>query len=593
MPAKRVGRVSVIPQQVWETRKSARINPPLIPPPPSSPLPPLPVEEKKQTPPLIPAPALPVEEKNKSLGPTLLKIVRELKSVHSEDAFDDVMRNYKFLPGLTLFSKLDKLVREVFRGKLLTEAELIIVLQEFTRLFNEVQTINKMYDKLFSKWKGSISKGYGDGEDINILKNTNLRVSNDSSRSKRNVQKAQDEKIGVGLQNPKLINEKIIFEVISKAMVSSDIYVKSIALLLASGSRPTELFRLSTYKLLPYNSPKRHQYLIIEGLAKTVNDTKKVERPILHMTPDTFLNTLTELRRNVEMKFPDRKLYRDIESKNAITTTLTGFLQTRIDKLFPENNNLKKGDPSRITPKSTREIYITLAFELYGESDTPGVPQNRNWFIQQILGHDDIRTSFHYSRSALRPEPAKFLPTHLTLKQSQLEVKVEHVEEQLKELDEKVDEKTVIYPKEKTKERARKGGKKLDESQTQKILKEAYEELMKRNKLTNDNLRKETHLGSRIVNEFMKSKAAEIEAKEREEKEEKERKEAKESKDRPLTKAEKLVLLDQIYNRLKAANKLTNDNLRKESKIGSRIVNEFMKSKASRAPVNNEAANAV
>lgn len=153
---------------------------------------------------------------------------------------------------------------------------------------------------------------------------------------------------------------------------SDDRYKKAIALLLFTGSRPVELLNTGVYQPIPNDE----QHLIISGIAKKRegNTRLTVTRPIIGVTASKALEEINRLRES----FASYKL---LDKNNQLASNVVRGLMKQAQELGVRTYTLRK-------------IYSRLAYEQYGQN------QNYNIFITQILGHEDITTSFSYSTMA-------------------------------------------------------------------------------------------------------------------------------------------------------------------------------------------------
>ena len=153
---------------------------------------------------------------------------------------------------------------------------------------------------------------------------------------------------------------------------SNDRYKKAIALLLFTGSRPIELLHTGVYEEVKDDN----EHLIVSGIAKKRegNTRLQVTRPIIGITAQRALDEINEMREIFNS-------YKVLDKNNQLASNIVRGLMAAASGLGVRTYTLRK-------------IYSRIAYEQYGQN------QNYNIFITQILGHEDITTSFSYSTMA-------------------------------------------------------------------------------------------------------------------------------------------------------------------------------------------------
>lgn len=155
---------------------------------------------------------------------------------------------------------------------------------------------------------------------------------------------------------------------------ASGVYAKGVLLMLCSGMRPIELFQ-NTVRAID------DRHALFGKLAKKRPGTAgmTVERPIIGQTADEFVRTLGEFRR----AFADKQIFKE----TAIVPNINRGLNKAARAVFPELID------SAAAASMMRKYYTILAYELFADKERT----NFNTYIQGLLGHDSIQTSFAYS----------------------------------------------------------------------------------------------------------------------------------------------------------------------------------------------------
>ena len=148
------------------------------------------------------------------------------------------------------------------------------------------------------------------------------------------------------------VNQGDIIKIIKNNYKSDNPFDRAIALLLASGSRPIELFdKTITYK-------KIDKYIEQSNIAKQRDTEKSVVKPILGITVNQFIKSREQL---LNQEYDNNKL-------NESSRKLLG-----------------------LNAYSTRKIYGALSYKLHGHSTT------LNYYLSKVLGHEGLNTANHYT----------------------------------------------------------------------------------------------------------------------------------------------------------------------------------------------------
>jgi integrase len=153
---------------------------------------------------------------------------------------------------------------------------------------------------------------------------------------------------------------------------ASAIYYLGVLLMLGSGMRPVELFQNDVVA-----TDERHAKF--GRLAKKrpgATASLSVERPIIGQTSDEFVRRLSEFRQHFAPG-----------SAHTQAAAINRGLNQAARAVFPELIN----SPS--ASSMMRKYYTVLAYELYADKEHT----NFNHYIQGLLGHDSVGTSFAYS----------------------------------------------------------------------------------------------------------------------------------------------------------------------------------------------------
>ncbi len=245
--------------------------------------------------------------------------------------------------------------------------EILVILNSIYRL---IYTKDATLDSVLTRdIRSVVSEVYGFNSPEHILSKKLVRLD---SGLKKDLIASQNDRIIDKLSNAKVYKYSHIHEIITKLIVSKNPLEKALALLLASGSRPTELFIEAEFKRRPNIGP---YWVFQDFVCKRKSSEVGLLKPIIILTSSLFIRELISVRR--ELGNPGR-----------LTSTITYPLGKLSHKLLG----------SRCY--ESRAIYARISYELFrGSTNIFGKnPQLPIW-VNKVLGHDSksIETSNYYS----------------------------------------------------------------------------------------------------------------------------------------------------------------------------------------------------
>lgn len=239
-----------------------------------------------------------------------------------------------------------------------------------------------------------------------------------------------------------------------------NIYDLGILLLLVSGVRPVGLFK-NVFNLIE----SKPAYIRLSNITKKRDKLETLDRPIILLSAKQFLTLLTRFKRHFTNK-------RTVTASGAFASDKQARLNERVILHFPQLKQ-EKNKSSML-----RKLYISLAFHFYADSSKV----NFNCYIKKILGHNSLNTTFSYSFiNLIKPHQITKEPKPIDLKST-------------------IDDDTA--------DMTAGGFKKLSRTETKHKKIELLEKIYKQHggKITNAKMRRVSGVGSRIINEFLKSK---------------------------------------------------------------------------------------
>lgn len=303
---------------------------------------------------------------------------------------------------------------------------------------------------------------------FNISNAKRIKIVNDY---KEQVRKKNKNKIQVDVKH--------IVDMTTHLIQSKNVYDRLISLMICTGARPIEIFDKNEFELIP----DRPAWIKVLNLAKK-RDTQEKQyaiRPVIILPPQAVIDELRNIRNHFKKKHAVI-----IDKSGGLAKDKSQTLNKQVVKHFPD---LVKN----IHQKSSilRKVYADLSYKNFADK----TKTNFNTWVADVLGHGDLLTSFSYSYVNVR-DPNQ--------------VRDDEFKTQLEELRGKLDLllvgglKTPTNEKKIERKRLPRRALKADKL---KFLDEIWNE---NKKITNIELRKQAGMGSKIVNDFLKSKKLNI-----------------------------------------------------------------------------------
>ncbi len=287
-------------------------------------------------------------------------------------------------------------------------------------------------ENVFVQFRKPVRQKYGDKSQIYIKSTHIMGVSRERSNQRKEEYQNKVAEKGLNRRNLKPIYDDEIYNAIDVGINSSDPLEKAISVMLNTGSRSIEVFKVSTYSEMKDNP----SFINIKGIAKDRSkkgyENKVIIRPLINVNADQIINAVKYIRDNLNLD----------GDNDAISSRYNQTLNKRMKKLFPEHPEL--------TAHKCRYIAGQMAYLLYGQGGT------ENSYIQQFLGHEDGATSKTYQSINVKLRHSVEIPNDIKLKLSKLTIDDAKNIQEHKEFQEainkikakkiKIHQKEVAYP---------------------------------------------------------------------------------------------------------------------------------------------------
>jgi len=279
-----------------------------------------------------------------------------------------------------------------------------------------------------------------------------------------------------------------VYDKIDEALASDNLFDQLAGLMLVSGARTKELIYDNTYKV----HPKAKGYIIIGDIGKRregqENKFDTLERPLLKITPETFIKRVKKLRKDMA------KEYDILNDKEQLHQDISRNLKSSVVKLF------KRDD---FNPRWLRKIYGNSAYLLFVKDKNTF---DRSTYLSDILGHkpEDTSTAASYTVINVIKRPVSNITQKMKTDDSSYEVNLntEVLQNQINELKREI--KTVSVPEV---QKNVKDTKKFTGSREQKEehVKKVYKQMVKqKEKISVRRVMAKSTISQRIVVEVLK-----------------------------------------------------------------------------------------
>jgi hypothetical protein len=267
------------------------------------------------------------------------------------------------------------------------------------------------------------------------------------------------------------IDINMILEKMRELILSKNVYDKALALLLAYGGRPIELFIRNKFELV---KGKPSWIKVLELAKKREFQKTWTTRPVVLFTPKQLISEITKLRNHFKGKILE-------DGDGQLSKDKSQTLNKRALMHFPFLKDVSQRS------SLMRKIYADMAFSLFADRNK----ENQNSFIGGILGHEGIQTSFSYSWVNVIDTGAVSNEQHLNKKIASLEAQMQLM---MSTMTLGVEPSVTPTPH--------------SSPTNKKDMKIAKMKAIWKPGMTNAQMRKASKFGSKIVNSFMKAQKA-------------------------------------------------------------------------------------
>lgn len=251
----------------------------------------------------------------------------------------------------------------------LVEKSLRFIEKIFRTYYTNLGTLDS---KMSTYCRSVISRRFGQDSDMHILAKDIVKIS--YSEKGELLKKQRDSLIEKNKEVPTFTEEDVL-KIVS-LVDSENKFQKMIALLIASGSRPSEISHFSEYEAFGDN------YVIQRGITKS-KSLKEVTKPIIYMSAHKFVSEITILR----SKFKGLKLKN--EHNEGANPQIVSGCNKEINKII-----------GKFSCSTLREIYAHFSYLKFKDDRSvfkEGVSQLL--WSNKVLGHSigDFSITVHYN----------------------------------------------------------------------------------------------------------------------------------------------------------------------------------------------------
>jgi integrase len=218
---------------------------------------------------------------------------------------------------------------------------------------------------------------------------------------------ASDKKVIANNKNLKVFTDEEIYKIMDTASQSDSYPILAIGIQLAIGGRINEILGFSEYT----ESKEKEGWITQHKVSKQKTDAetnRKIHKPVVYFTNDTFFRMLKELRKQV------KTIKKKTESWYELSQRQNGKINLATKKLFKDNAN-----KDTMTSHMLRRLYGTMSFNLHGK----GKYSLAGW-LNVVLGHSENSLAVAANYSTVHIKTAHNIPSAQTeSKISELETK--------------------------------------------------------------------------------------------------------------------------------------------------------------------------
>ena len=280
-------------------------------------------------------------------------------------------RDIRIHPRSTLNSLSDALLQELYRTA--SERQIVATMGDVRHIINAQTDVINQKAKRFGQLRKILKERFGEESKI-VKKHYRFGISHEEHNLKQQVSKSNRKE---RLENRIQVTDKEVQEILHKHSASDDVFDQVIAVMLATGSRIIEALRLSKFK----RSDRGEDWIHITELAKK-KEPVGINRPLIGLDADEFLELVKEMRKNLKKRYPDY----DQLSNDDLTKKVDARVNSRIKKM-----GLDGVDGSH----TLRKFWAQFTYKMLPAEERKKLDPHQ--YIQNFLVHNSIDTSASYA----------------------------------------------------------------------------------------------------------------------------------------------------------------------------------------------------
>lgn len=281
------------------------------------------------------------------------------------------------------------------------------------KIYKNLYTNNSTLDSILSKdVRKPVVRKYKEGSEMHKQSKYLVKIS---YNDKKELIKQGADNVYQRNQNRLEFENKDVLEIISKGK-TGNFYELGISMLLASGSRPIELFSRSSYTI----SKEGDNWITQNYIAKRKEDVDKpVIKPLINYTAVEFIQKLKILREELIITFTNIE-----NDRGELSSTISAAFNRSMKKLFNYRDN--------ITLYTCRKLYGKISYEMFSKvNNLYGTNPEFHVWLNNVLGHNkkSIEIAANYTNIDLTKYD--LTPEGLAIRQDILDNKIEEVMERV------------------------------------------------------------------------------------------------------------------------------------------------------------------
>ena len=208
-----------------------------------------------------------------------------------------------------------------------------------------------------------------------------------------------------------------VLKLIKDNITSTDVLRKAVALLLASGARPNEMFGKGVFTPIEDHPHWIKQVYIAKRRGE---EGEPVIKPIIYLTAKEFIEEVQIMREGLAKRYK----HIIVEKTGQVSSSVSTAANDMAKVIFEHQE--------KMTLYKSKDLYGSLSYDIYGKVSGPlGDNHSLSMWLQKLFGHASSGTVNNYSGYAIEHD---VIPNEVVLaRQEVIEAQIDDLKERLEE----------------------------------------------------------------------------------------------------------------------------------------------------------------